>query len=293
MKNAPMPASVLESINPTTAEEWLKTMRRNRPLNSGRVIEYALQMDAGTWVLNGESIKFDDDGALFDGQHRLHACILARKPFATYVVRGIKDRRAFTTVDVGSPRTHSNMFAMQDYGDYAHASTAAGLIYQYKKNIITIKGPRPERAEREKALTRGTRFARAGGGIRVTDKESLVAFAESIRDELIRSLNAARRHAPPKLIPVPTLAAAHFLFAEKSKYDADQFVADLKSGAGLAAHDPVHRLRERLISVVASKTRLTRYAIFAYVIKAWNKRRAGETVSALRLVDNEPFPKVK
>src|SRR4051812_39659069 len=108
--NAPVKAAYMAEtpevvlIAPKLASEWLRTMVANRPLSQIKAVEYGLAMERGDWVLNGETIKFNDKGNLIDGQHRLQACVLAGKPFQTYVVRGIADDRAFATIDTGKLR---------------------------------------------------------------------------------------------------------------------------------------------------------------------------------------------
>ena len=70
----------VETITPKLAEKWMEANKNNRPLRRSLVGRYAGAIRRGQWELNGESIKFDEDGVLFDGQHRLAAVVEANKP---------------------------------------------------------------------------------------------------------------------------------------------------------------------------------------------------------------------
>lgn len=115
LKPTRKPEVVLETITPAQAAKWLQTMVNNRTLSQAKAIEYAIAMDDARWVINGETIKFDAEGRLFDGQHRLQGCVLADKAFKSYVAYGITDQDAFSTVDVGKNRSHGDVFSIAGY----------------------------------------------------------------------------------------------------------------------------------------------------------------------------------
>lgn len=79
-----------EVITPELARKYLERNTDNyRILQIKRVEQYAQEMISGNWERNGESIKFNKDGKLVDGQHRLHAVIKANIPVKIYVTRDI------------------------------------------------------------------------------------------------------------------------------------------------------------------------------------------------------------
>lgn len=61
------------NVTPQIAEKWLEKNTNNRSLSVHRVSAYANAMKNGDWELNGQTIVFDTDGTLKDGQHRLAA----------------------------------------------------------------------------------------------------------------------------------------------------------------------------------------------------------------------------
>ena len=64
-------------VTPDMAREWLTKDVVNRPLIPRNVEAIAFDMKSGRWVLTHQSIAFNRDGFLVDGQHRLHAVVAA------------------------------------------------------------------------------------------------------------------------------------------------------------------------------------------------------------------------
>ena len=97
--------ATIETITPARAAEMLASNTNNRPLRRALVESYARDMAAGNWKLNGETIIMGRDETLLNGQHRLHACVMANVPFTTLVVYGI-ERDAVMAMDSGANRNH-------------------------------------------------------------------------------------------------------------------------------------------------------------------------------------------
>lgn len=97
--------TAVELITPQMACEMLKKQRNVRVLKRKEVDRYVRALKRG-WKLNGETIKFDKDGYLIDGQHRLTACAESGIAFETVVVRGL-DNSDF--VDDGIRRTAGSL----------------------------------------------------------------------------------------------------------------------------------------------------------------------------------------
>lgn len=282
----------LETITPQMAESYLKTMVPNRTLNQGKAVEYAIVMDEGGWSLNGETIKFNSSGQLFDGQHRLQACVLAGKSFQSYVVRGISDEKAFATVDVGKTRNHGDIFGIAGYPQANLASVAAMLIYRYRNGLLMSSGTNARRwVKGSKSILKKLDHMPVKS-VDIT-KAELLKFSEPFKDRLVAAVREAEKFRAGKMIATGTVAGCYFLFSEKSEVDARRFFSDLVEGVGLSASDPVYWLRERLIANMGNIHKLQRGAILHLTFKAWNKRRAGEKVRTLKLVQGEEFPKIK
>jgi hypothetical protein len=114
-----------ERVTPKMAEEWLSdNHRNNRKINRERVNSYMHDMMSGNWSNNAEAIKFDKNGILVDGQHRLTALKESGKSIWMTIARGVDDN-AFMTIDVGMNRTARQIIKM-----------GGGDGIMQKKNIV-------------------------------------------------------------------------------------------------------------------------------------------------------------
>jgi hypothetical protein len=91
-------------ITPQMAKNMLTRNKNNRNLSMRTVENYAKDMRAGHWQVNGESIKIGKDGSLLDGQHRLSAVIKSGIPVPLVLIEDI-DNDSFFTIDTGKKRT--------------------------------------------------------------------------------------------------------------------------------------------------------------------------------------------
>lgn len=281
---------VVELITPKVAQQLLATMIKNRALSQSKVVEYAIAMDEGRWILNGETIKIDKQGRLFDGQNRLNACILAGKPFRTYIARGIEDENAFATVDVGKNRTHGDIFGIAGFVSANITSAAAMVIYALKTCSMGWSGITNRRNRLGKTRLGQTLLRKPSSGAMVS-KEDLLNFAEPYREELLSCVRYAQNCKAKKVLAMGVIAGCMVLFREKDAVQAQAFFDNLGEGAGLSATDPVLHLRERLMEFGRKgSVKMSRWYYVGLTIKAWNKRRAGETVRSLRVQENEEFP---
>jgi len=101
-------------ITPELAKELLANSNHgNRPLKKAHIKMLTSSLKNDEWMLNGESITFSSSGRLLDGQHRLNACINSGKSFQTIVITGIEDESAFGTIDIGKPRSVTDLMDLQ------------------------------------------------------------------------------------------------------------------------------------------------------------------------------------
>jgi len=266
-----MPVSELEemTITPELARRWLDNGAKNVPLRNVIVADYARQIQEEKWEFNGESIKFDVNDQLIDGQHRLQAVIRADKPIRSVVVRGLPPT-SFQTIDRGRKRTTGDTFALLGIGNANHIASSLNILWRYEQGIWHRGGyPHPTTAELVELLGR---------------HPSLPSFIPAGR----RCLKLLR----PSL--TTTLA---YLFSQRDETLAETFFDGLAEGTDLHIEEPVRLLRERLFTNRASKSRLQQREVLALVIKAWNLTRAGARSRNLRWRaagdSPEPFPSIE
>lgn len=121
-------------ITPQKASEMLERNTRNRKVNEKHVSFLARQMTGGDWIQNGDSIRFDLNGNLIDGQHRLWAIIKSKKTMNFIVVSGLASE-SFSTIDTGKTRNGHDVLSIEGIKyPTAIAALARLLISLRQKN---------------------------------------------------------------------------------------------------------------------------------------------------------------
>lgn len=245
-------------VNPAMAREWLKQVNPNfnRKLRADVVARYAHDMRTGRWQKNGESIVFDENGRLIDGQHRLNALIEADVVLELVVVRGVQPE-AFATIDSSPGRSPGDVLSIKGESRPSLLSTTLSCLWRYEQTRNPFGGRAPTRLELVELLERRPR----------------------LRD----SVATAAAHST-RLFPTSLVAFCHFVFAKSDRSDeaeATRFVALLATGEGLAASHPVLLLRQRLIESATSARRLDRRALAYLLFRAWNASRRAEKLERL------------
>lgn len=118
--------SGVQTITPEIASSWLIKNSNNRPLSSYWVDTLVSAMKKGEWKYNAEAIKFDEDGNLLDGQHRLTAIVKSGVSIQALVVYGLAPE-VFITLDQGRKRTTRDDLAMN--GVHNTSNIAAALRF--------------------------------------------------------------------------------------------------------------------------------------------------------------------
>lgn len=108
-----------ETITPQMARDMLERNKMNRTIRDKWVRELASLMQAGEFILNGESLSIDSDGQILDGQHRLTACVRANTAFETVVARGLPPA-VRPTVNAGVKRSFTDDLTMNGVTQAAH-----------------------------------------------------------------------------------------------------------------------------------------------------------------------------
>lgn len=244
--------SKVVTITPTAAQGMFARNRSNRRIRKSQVASLARQMQENRWQLNGETIKFDAEGNLLDGQHRLLACMEADVSFETYVVEGL-ERSVYESIDQQSRRTAEDLLSQEGYSNPKLLASAAGQIFRW--DVTEAKT------------------------IRATPKDVLEIVTGN--DQLIRTVEVVEsiHRSGPRLVPKRILAYVHYRLSLLDEDEADLFIHDLVSGDNLATIDPVYHLRQRFITIALGKTRMLERDVMALMFKTWNYRRAGKATT--------------
>jgi hypothetical protein len=255
-------------IQPSQAEWILEHCNtQNRNISKTHLDYISGSIKGGFWVVNGATIVFSKRGVLFDGQHRLRACVETDTPIETLVFFGA-DEDAFRRIDqTRKSRDFSDILAIECY---SHARPLAATV-----KVITL-------------WDRGHRTTEVVGGY---------VDIEVLRQKLIDNPDILSSVSMPysgkkSLIAVPRIMfSCHYLFGRVSAGDRDRFFDSLASGANLNLGDPILALRQRLYtdSEVSGgrKSHFKRtgndlaFSHFNLMVRAWNHWRSGIKISKL------------
>lgn len=267
--------STVTLITPEMARGWLDaTNNRNRHLSEALVVRYAEAMRRGEWQLNGDAIRFDEDNALLDGQHRLAAVAKSGIPIRSLVLHGVPSL-AQDTMDTGRKRSIADVLAIRGEGHAITLAAALHILYRLESGEWAA-GRTPTT---QQALTLLKQHPDVRASLPVGDR-----VARHV--PLLRSGVAAAVHYHVGQINDPNIEA-----------DRKQFFETIVTGAGLKVGDPVLVLRETLSRYKRDRAQLSAVRVTAFVIKAWNAYRDGQTISLLRWTSGgshpESFPEAR
>jgi hypothetical protein len=260
----------VETITPERARAILDDLNTNnyRKVADPTVRRYALDMANGRWRKTGEAIKFDVEGKLADGQHRLLACVKAGEPFTTAVVLGVEPEAA-EVMDFGHKRSLSSVLARRGETDTLRLAAALSLGWRWETDQLTVSAaPSPPEA---------LEWLRRNPGIRAALKTVSAMITE---------------------LRVPSSSLSVFTYHAQRIDPAEEvaFRQALRSGAGLDQGHPVLALRHLLLHSEPPGRKRPGAAVYllAIFIKAWNSTMQGHSIRYLSWrregVSREPFP---
>lgn len=260
--------AVVIDVTPELARVWLRSNTHNRRLRKRAVTDYARDMAAGHWNLNGEAIKFAKDGTVLDGQHRLRAVIDADTTVQMLVVVGLP-AEAQETMDTGRKRTTADVMGLRGETNAAVLASVLRRVWAWDNG--------------------DTRFS---GNYAATNKECAQLLAE--RPELRRSTEIAvrTRQAFPH-IPQSVLGVAHHLFSRIDLDETTWFFQRVGDGAELSVGHPILALRARVTSERLDSVQMPESRYMAYLIRTWNAVREGRSLDRLVHPPNSAMPTPK
>lgn len=111
------------------AKDFLAKNKHNRNVRQSKVDEYANAMVNGRWIeQTGESIKFDRQGNLIDGQHRLLALIQANLSIRFLVITHL-EHEAFKVIDTNLSRSGGDILHIEGVKNGNTVAAAVKLFY--------------------------------------------------------------------------------------------------------------------------------------------------------------------
>jgi hypothetical protein len=259
----------VEKVTPKRAQEWIDRSHdvHQRGLAKNRVEKMVHAIHAGQWQLTHQPIAIDPTGRVFDGQHRLHAIVIAGQDMPDLTVELLvawdAEPASFDVIDTGAARTPADTLRIAGFTNTNVLAAAIRSVLTYDQIAGTT---------------------RPWGGVAkmITSADTLAwIMAKGNRDKATAALQISGRvsTAVGKHGTNSAIAAAALIMmtrGEDTAVGSDtmyEFFERLSDGALLASHSPILALRRWLIGdtgfsrVVAAYRRPTAVAA---IIKAMN-----------------------
>ena len=258
----------LVQITPKLAEYMLNFLPENQRTVKDKLLSHLCSdIQNGWWSKsNGETIKFNKEGLLIDGQHRVRAVFRTGVPIESLVVFGC-DSNGIETIDAGQNRSLSDVFKIFGFDNYTHISAMTSMIMQYEKlGYICSWTP-----SRKSALT----FARQNN---------------SSLQESHKKSNKAKTW-----LPLSMAGYLHFIYSRVNPELTDKMFNEFqkpKNDRGCSIQllkDVMARLQK---ASVGKQFQNSRYWKNAIVIKAFNAYFLCQDISILRYSRTEKYPRI-
>lgn len=249
------------------AADYLEFNKKNRPLSKSHVASLAEALRNDEWKMTAEPIKFDEHGNLIDGQHRLHAILVAGVGAWLPIARNVP-ADSFDAMDRGKIRNAADVLAIQDI---KYSTTVAGGLRLYSN----------------------LKHRSAADNINIGRMVSSQQIKAIMEENPVVHEWAKIAHSGIQRIMKPSLVVGLGMrFSDKSPELARLFFQRLRDGEGLLKGDPILTLRDRLLINRASISKLPTKTVILLTVKAWNAFRNNKKLSMFRVSDDEKIQEI-
>lgn len=254
----------LVDVTPAIAANYLTHNVHNRNLRMDAVAQYATDMRNGDWRQDGSPIRFNENGDLDDGAHRLSAIIDADVTITMLVITGLPNG-AQETMDQGIKRTLGDVLHLR--GEVAANDLAA---------LVRLVGAWDLAAQQNYNHFTHKRNLSVPGALAVLEKYPELRTYVAEAPHLAKACGISRT----------TLGLSMFLFYGLDPTDAAYFFERLASAENHRAGEPIFALREAITNarrlVQGKRGALQPEWTTAITIKAWNAYRDGNDIQLLK-----------
>lgn len=256
----------VEMVTPEKAAEWMLRNVRNRPISNAFVRRYVRDLQGGLWEYCGDPIRFNGNGDLIDGAHRLKAIIDSGIPAECLIIRGLP-LSVQEKIDQGRRRSAGSRLILRG-ADNGNGLAAAA------RQLINIK----------RATPRGSNWV-------ATDAEVLACVDKHpALAEAVGAVGRVPADVAPSIAP-SLLSAVYYVGAHllDDRDTADAFAAVFMGNGSVQEGNPAHLWRERLLAQRSKQAKLTRSSRRVGTIHAWNHFRRGTKLQQFKLPEDATF----
>lgn len=270
------PTVSIETITPAIAERMLReSNQNNRKMSVKRVEDLARQMKDGKFLLGPDAIAFDKKNRLYNGQHRLQACVDSGVAIEAIVLRESVEE-AFMVTDIGLKKMGGHALHTMGYKDVTSLSAVARVV----ANIIYTGNPHDGWAN-----------------LRSIPPNEIVATVEAYPnlEEIITTASKLTRTHDQLCTTRTTCAVALWYASQHGEYhNLLLFLEKVAAGVGLEDGSPEVALRRRLSNLHHAANSFGGYQSYreqmALIIKAYIMAKKGQKCHTLVWKDVEAFP---
>lgn len=252
----------LATVTPAIAKKILDEHNgRNRNLGQTTVRRYRKDMEAGVWTFAGDPLRFDVDGILIDGQHRLRAVSQLSDPDAAIVfniMTGLP-HETIQTFDQGRKRDAGQQLGLLGIKNGTTVAAAVRLTLQWDAGSRTASSLRKSESSASTAQV----------------EKWIAENADVI--ETVNEQQSMLRNCPAP--GGPTMAAA--LITHRINPDAQiEFFTALAEG-GEPKGSPILALDRKLVGLQRSSRRVRPNEYLVMILRTWTAWRKNLTMTRL------------
>jgi hypothetical protein len=251
------------TITPAIAKKILEERNLlNRKFSPTNINLMANSMKNGVWQFNGDTVRFNSEGVLSDGQNRLMAIIKSNTVQICLVISGI-DVNAFETIDIGFGRSASDILSIYDVPNPTPTSQIVKFVFswragKYSANRNTVRN--------------------------LSNQEVMPYYGTLVNIQNSVDFVLAKMKDSDKLVTRTTLGGFHYEMSLIDKKKADEFIEKLCTGANLDSDSPIYALRAKLSKAKRnSRYKLTNKVMLQYIVLAWNYFRSDAKIKSLQI----------
>lgn len=259
-----------------TAQQFTREINRsktrfNRLVSPPHWVRLARDMAHDHWLYDAQPVRFDVDGVLRDGQHRLLAVIESGRTIEFLVAYDL-DPETYFVMDSGRARSIRDNVGPRGVPNAGHVVAVSGLVLRWRAGKLNRHEFSPT----------------------VLEIEEFIEKTPEIQDA-VADANRVRRALPKAVISVYGAA-----WIEANTLDPErctEMFELLYTGDIRGERHPIMVLRNMVIRYDAKfDTRYRQWQKLWHVVRAWNAWRAGETIRHLQTptkLTSDMFPRMR